>query len=209
MKKISASFLSSRNIPRDLIKLNATDADFIHIDVMDGKFVKNKTMPFSEMKNIYKFTNKRLEVHLMVENPSKYISQYAELNTECIMFHVESSEDIIKNLELIKSFSIKSGLAISPDTKVSDLIPYLPYLDQILVMSVYPGEGGQKFIENSENRIKEIKELIKSYNLNILIDVDGGICDTVLDKVVDADILTAGSYVINSSNYQEKITSLR
>lgn len=209
MKKISASFLSSRNIPNDLIKLNATDADFIHIDVMDGKFVKNKTMPFSEMKNIYKFTNKRLEVHLMVENPSKYISQYAELNTECIMFHVESSEDIIKNLELIKSFSIKSGLAISPDTKVSDLIPYLPYLDQILVMSVYPGEGGQKFIENSENRIKEIKELIKSYNLNILIDVDGGICDTVLDKVVDADILTAGSYVINSSNYQEKITSLR
>ena len=209
MKKISASFLSSRNIPNDLIKLNATDADFIHIDVMDGKFVKNKTMPFSEMKNIYKFTNKRLEVHLMVENPSKYISQYAELNTECIMFHVESSEDIIKNLELIKSFSIKCGLAISPDTKVSDLIPYLPYLDQILVMSVYPGEGGQKFIENSENRIKEIRELINSYNLNILIDVDGGICDTVLDKVVDADILTAGSYVINSSNYQEKITSLR
>lgn len=209
MKKISASFLSSRNIPSDLIKLNATDADFIHIDVMDGKFVKNKTMPFSEMKNIYKFTTKRLEVHLMVDNPSKYIPLYAELNTECIMFHIESSEDIIKNLELIKSFSIKCGLAINPDTKISELIPYLPYLDQILVMSVFPGEGGQKFIEGSEQRIKEIKELINSYNLNILIDVDGGVNDTVLDKVVDADILTAGSYVINSSDYQEKITSLR
>ena len=209
MRKISASFLSSRNIPIDLIKLNATDADLIHVDVMDGKFVKNKTMPFSEMKNIYKYTTKRLEVHLMVDETSKYIPLYAELNTECIMFHVESSEDIIKNLELIKSFSIKSGLAISPDTKISELIPYLPYLDQILVMSVYPGEGGQKFMPEAEYRIKEIKELIKSYNLNILIDVDGGICDTVLDKVVDADILTAGSYVINSSDYQEKITSLR
>ncbi|MBR5370502.1 MAG: ribulose-phosphate 3-epimerase [Bacilli bacterium] len=209
MRKISASFLSSRNIPMDLIKLNETDADYIHIDVMDGKFVKNKTMPFSEMKNIYKYTTKRLEVHLMVDNPSKYIPLYAELNTECIMFHIESSEDILKNLELIKSFSIKCGLAINPDTKINELIPYLPYLDQILVMSVFPGEGGQKFIDGSGERINEIKELIRSYDLNILINVDGGICDTVLDKVENADILTAGSYIINSSNYQEKITSLR
>ena len=209
MKKISASFLSSKNIPMDLTKLNDTDVDFIHVDIMDGKFVKNKTMPFSEMKNIYKYTSKRLEVHLMVENPSKYIPLYAELNTECIMFHIESSEDIIKNLELIKSFSIKCGLALNPDTKVKELIPYLPYLDQILVMSVYPGEGGQEFIPESENKIKEIRELIKSYDLNILIDVDGGINNTVLDKVEGVDIITAGNYIISSNNYQEKITSLR
>ena len=209
MKKISASFLSSKNIPGDLVKLNETDVDYIHVDVMDGKFVKNKTMPFSEMKNIYKYTNKRIEVHLMVDNPSKYIPLYAELNTECIMFHIESSEDIIKNLELIKSFSIKCGLVISPETKVNELIPYLPYLNMVLVMGVVPGEGGQKFIPNTENKIKELKELIKSYDFNILIDVDGGICDTVLDKVVDADILTAGNYIISSDNYQEKITSLR
>jgi len=209
LRKISTSFLTSKNIPLDLIKLNATDADFIHIDVMDGKFVKNKTMPFSEMKNIYKYTSKRLEVHLMVENPSKYIPLYAELNTECIMFHVEVEEDILKDLELIKSFSIKCGLAISPDTKVSELVPYLPYLDEILVMSVYPGEGGQTFIDGSENKIKEIKELIKSYNLNILINVDGGVCDNILDKVEDADILTAGNYIIISDNFQEKINTLR
>ena len=209
MKKISASFLSSKNIPVDLTKLNETDVDLIHVDIMDGKFVKNKTMPFSEMKNIYKYTSKRLEVHLMVDNPSKYIPLYAELNTECIMFHIESSEDIIKNLELIKSFSIKCGLAISPDTKVYELIPYLPYLDQVLVMSVYPGEGGQEFMPSTKDKLKELKELIKAYNLNILIDVDGGINDTILDKVEDADILTAGYYIINSDNYQEKITSLR
>ncbi len=209
MKKISASFLNSKNIPLDLTKLNDTDVDFIHVDIMDGKFVKNKTMPFSEMKNIYKYTNKRLIVHLIVENPSKYIPLYAELNTECIVFHVESSEDIIKNLELIKSFSIKCGLAINPDTKINELIPYLPYLDEILVMSVYPGEGGQEFIKESENRIKELKELIRSYNLNILIDVDGGVNDKVLDKVVEADILTSGCYIINSNDFQEKITSLR
>ena len=209
MKKISASFLSSKNIPADLVKLNETDVDFIHVDVMDGKFVKNKTMPFSEMKNIYKYTSKRLEVHLMVENPSKYIPLYAELNTECIMFHVEVEEDILKDLELIKSFSIKCGLVINPDTKVNELIPYLPYLDQVLVMSVYPGEGGQEFIPSTYEKIKELKELIKSYNLNILIDVDGGICDSILDKVEDADILTAGNYIISSDNYQEKITSLR
>jgi len=209
MKKISASFLSSKNIPGDLVKLNETDVDYIHVDVMDGKFVKNKTMPFSEMKNIYKYTNKRIEVHLMVDNPSKYIPLYAELNTECIMFHIESSEDIIKNLELIKSFSIKCGLVISPETKVNELIPYLPYLNMVLVMGVVPGEGGQKFIPNTENKIKELKELIKAYDFNILINVDGGICDTILDKVVDADILTAGNYIISSDNYQEKITSLR
>ncbi len=209
MKKISASFLNSKNIPLDLTKLNDTDVDFIHVDIMDGKFVKNKTMPFSEMKNIYKYTNKRLIVHLIVENPSKYIPLYAELNTECIVFHVESSEDIIKNLELIKSFSIKCGLAINPDTKINELIPYLPYLDEILVMSVYPGEGGQEFIKESENRIKELKELIRSYNLNILIDVDGGVNDKVLDKVVEADILTSGCYIISGNDFQEKITSLR
>ena len=209
MKKISASFLSSKNIPGDLIKLNETDADFIHVDVMDGKYVKNKTMPFSEMKNIYKYTNKRLIVHLMVDDPSKYIPLYAELNTECIIFHVENNVDIIKNLELIKSFSIKCGLAINPDTKVNELIPYLPYLDEVLVMSVIPGEGGQKFIIGTENKIKELKELIKSYDFNVLIDVDGGICDEVIDRVVDADILTSGNYIISSDNYQEKITSLR
>ena len=207
--KVSASFLSSKNIPEDLVKLNNTDVDYIHVDIMDGKFVPNKTMPFREMKHIYKYTSKRLDVHLMVEEPSKYIPLYAELNTEYITIHVEIDEDILKDLELIKSYSIKCGLAISPDTKVNELVPYLPYLDYILVMSVYPGRGGQAFIPETENKLKEVKALIDSYNIKAVISVDGGIDNTTKERCKDADILVSGSYIISNSNFQEKISSLR
>jgi len=207
--KVSASFLSSNNIPNDLRKLDQTDVDYIHVDIMDGKFVPNKTMPFSEMKHIGEFTSKRLDVHLMVENPSKYIPLYAELNTEYITFHVEVLEDITKNLELIHSYSIKSGLAIKPDTKVSSLVPYLPYVDLILVMSVEPGEGGQSFITNSEYKIKEIKDLINVYHLPIVVNVDGGVNNETVSMCRDSDIVVAGSYIIKGEDFQEKITSLR
>lgn len=207
--KVSASFLSSKNIPEDLTKLNNTDVDYIHVDIMDGKFVPNKTMPFREMRHIYEYTSKRLDVHLMVEDPSKYIPLYAELNTEYITIHVEIDEDILKDLELIKSYSIKCGLAISPDTKVNELIPYLPYLDYVLVMSVYPGKGGQEFILETEEKIKEVKALLNSYNIKAVVSVDGGINDITKDKCREADILVAGSYIIKSDNFQEKISSLR
>ena len=207
--KVSSSFLSSKNVPNDLRKLNDTDVDYIHLDIMDGKFVKNKTMPFREMKHISDFTSKRLDVHLMVTNPSKYIPLYAELNTEYIVFHVEVKEDILKNLQMIKDYSIKCGLAISPNTKVSELVPYLPYLDMILIMSVEPGEGGQSFIEESEDRINEVRELINAYNVNVVINVDGGINNETVKKCKNADIVTAGSYIVKSENFQEKISSLR
>ena len=207
--KISASFLSSNNIPEDLRKLNDTDVDFIHVDIMDGIFVKNKTMPFREMKHIYKFTSKRLDVHLMVSNPSKYIPLYAELNTEYITFHIETEEDIVKNLELIKSYSIKCGLALSPDTKVREIIPFLPYLDYILIMSVNPGEGGQDFIKETEEKIAEVKALLKAYNIKAVINVDGGINLETKKYCQEADIITSGSYIIKSDNFQEKISSLR
>ena len=207
--KISASFLSSNNIPEDLTKLNNTDVDYIHVDIMDGKFVPNKTMPFREMRHIYEYTSKRLDVHLMVEDPSKYIPLYAELNTEYITIHVEIEEDILKDLELIKSYSIKCGLAISPDTKVNALIPYLPYLDYVLIMSVYPGRGGQEFIPGTEDKLKEVRALLDSYNIKAVLSVDGGIDNITKDKCSVADILVSGSYIIKSDNFQEKISSLR
>ena len=207
--KVSASFLSSNNIPQDLRKLDLTDVDYIHVDIMDGKFVSKKTMPFSEMKHIGEFTTKRLDVHLMVDEPSKYIPLYAELNCEYITFHVEVDEDITKDLELIHSYSIKSGLAIKPDTKVSSLVPYLPYIDLILVMSVEPGAGGQSFIPNSENKINEIRDLINSYHLPIIINVDGGVNNETISMCNSSDMVVAGSYIIKGEDFQEKITSLR
>ena len=207
--KVSASFLSSKNPALDLTKLNDTDVDYIHVDIMDGRFVSNKTMPFSEMKNIYKYTSKRLDVHLMVEDPKKYIPLYAELNTEYITIHLEIDEDIMGILELIKSYSIKAGISIKPNTKVSELVPYLPYIDMILIMSVEPGAGGQKFIMETEERINEVRNLLDSYNISAVINVDGGINSDSVSMCKKADIVTAGSYIINSSDFQEKVTSLR
>ena len=207
--KVSTTFLSSVDVPRDLSLLDKTDTDFIHVDVMDGKFVPNKTMPFSEMKHISDYTSKRLDIHLMVNEPSKYIPLYAELNAEYITFQIEIDEDIEKDLKMIKDYSIKCGLAIKPDTKVSTLIPYLPYLDLILVMSVEPGKGGQSFIPESEEKIKEVRSLLNSYNINAIINVDGGINDKTVSMCHDADMVAAGSYIVLSDNFQEKITSLR
>ena len=207
--KVSASFLSSKNLPLDLRKLDETDVDYIHVDIMDGKFVPNKTMPFSEMKNIYKYTSKRLEVHLMVDDPEKYIPLYAELNTEYIIIHVEIDKDIEKCLNLIKKYSIKAGLSIKPNTPVSVLVPYLPFVDSILVMSVEPGAGGQAFIPESKEKIHEVRALLNEYGINAVINVDGGVTDETVNDCRECDIVTSGSYIIKSDNFQEKITSLR
>ena len=208
---ISVSFLTSKDIPKTLKKLNETDADYIHLDIMDGKYVSNKTLPFSEMKNIYKFTDKRLDVHLMVESPSKYIKDYASLNTEYISIHLDTKEDLLANLKLIKSYGIKAGVAINPDEEVSLLIPYLPYIDLILVMGVNPGMGGQKFISKTIDKLKELKVLRKEYpNFKFKVSVDGGVNDVVASKVINyTDIIVSGSYVLNSNDYQKQINSLR
>ena len=206
--KISVSYLSSKNIIEDLRKLNVTDTDYIHVDVMDGKFVKNKTLSFSELKEIHRYTNKRLDVHLMVKKPWKYIDDYATLNTEYITFHVET-KNVEKTLDLIDSYSIKKGLSIKPETDLDELDPYLENIDLILLMSVNPGKGGQTFMDETIYRIKELKKKLKEHNSHALISVDGGINEEVAKKLGNADILVSGSYVINSENYEETINKLR
>ncbi len=208
---ISVSFLGCKDIPKTLKLLNDTDTDFIHLDVMDGKYVSNKTLPFREMKHIYEFTDKRLDVHLMVDAPSSFIKDYASLNTEYISIHLDTKEDLISNLKLIKSYGIKAGVVLNPNDDVSMIIPYLSYIDLILVMGVNPGKSGQKFINRIVNKLKELNVLKKEYkDFNFKISIDGGINNITVKKVKDlVDIVVSGNYVISSDNYQEKINSLR
>ena len=202
--KISASFLSIKdNLKENIDLLTKCDIDYLHLDIMDGVFVKNKTWDILEIKNLINY-NKPLDIHLMVSDVYKHIDEYRNLNPEFITFHYEVNLDIMDIINYIKKFNIKVGLSIKPNTKVEEIIPYLPYLDLVLVMSVEPGLGGQQFIVNSVDKIKKLKELKGNY----LIEVDGGINDHTINLVKDVDIAVIGSY-ITSGNYEEKIKSIK
>ena len=209
---VSASFLSSKDIPKFLTKLNDTDINYIHVDVMDGAYVKNKTMPFREMKHISDYTSKRLDVHLMVKKPLKYIDDYASLNTEYITIHKDIDDDLLKCLKEIKSYYIKAGIALKNEDEIKDIIPYLPYIDLILVMSVTPGAGGQAFQEEAVDKLKELKILKNEYKgkFFFIINVDGGINNNTIAKVKDyTDMVVSGSYLADSNNLQDTIATLR
>ena len=202
--KIGVSFLTSKDIKNDLEKLDKTSANYIHVDVMDGKFVEKINEPFLNIKDLK--LNKPLDVHLMVEDPKDYILKYKDLNTEYITIHHEIKEDKIKLLHLIKSYNIKCGIAINPDTNINVLQEYLDHIDLILIMSVVPGKGGQTFIENTTNKLEQVKELNK--NKNIIINIDGGINNETVKKVIKSDMVVSGSYILNG-NYEERINSLK
>lgn len=206
--KISVSYLTSKDLENDLRKLNVTNADYIHVDVMDGKFVKNKSLPFKVIRNIHKYTNKRLDVHLMVKKPLKFISDYATLNTEFITIHIET-KGIDKALDLIEAYGIKTGLSIKPNTPLDALDPYLDRIDLILIMSVEPGRGGQEFMEDTIDRVKEVRKKLNEAKSKALISVDGGINEEVAAKLKDADILVSGNYVLSSDDFQYQIYKLR
>ena len=209
---VSASFLSSKDIPKFLTKLNDTDINYIHVDVMDGVYVKNKTMPFREMKHISDYTSKRLDVHLMVKKPLKYIDDYASLNTEYITIHKDIDDDLLKCLKEIKSYYIKAGIALKSEDEIKDIIPYLPYIDLILVMSVTPGAGGQAFQEEAVDKLKELKILKNEYKgkFSFIVNVDGGINNNTIAKVKDyTDMVVSGSYLADSKNLQDTIATLR
>jgi len=207
--KIAASFLSCKNIERTIQKLSVTDVDFIHVDFIDGKLYKGRQFPFRKLKKIFKYTRKRLDVHLMVKKPKKYIKKFADLNAANITFHIETDHNIEKNLDLIRSFGIRAGLAISPDTETSRLRPYLDKIDLILIMSVMPGSGGQAFLEETVSRIETIYEMAQKVNPNIKICVDGGINEEVSKKLKHIDMLVVGSYITNQKDFQEPINILR
>lgn len=210
--KVNVSILSNILKPLDIVKeLDKTNADAIHIDIMDGKFVDNKTWTTSEIIKLTKYSNLPLDVHLMVNNPSKYIEDYAMLNTNNITFHYEAVKDVNKVINEIKDYGLKVGIAVNPDTDVKNIYDYLSNIDIVLIMSVYPGKSGQVFINETLNKIKELKDYIVNNNLKTLISVDGGINDETgkLCKEAGADILVSASYIHNDiKNNIDKLKEL-
>ena len=205
--KISASFLSIKdNIKENIKKLDNTKIDYLHLDIMDGKFVSNETWNLTELKDLLEGHNKPLDVHLMVDNVYSYIDKFAKLEPEFITFHYEAVEDPYLVVDYIKSYNIKAGISIKPDTDVKVLDDLLDYVDLILVMSVEPGNGGQKFIETTNEKVKYLKERKKCYKY--LIEVDGGINDTNI-KDLKCDMVVVGSFITNSDNYEEQLNKLK
>ena len=208
MKKVSVSFLSSKNESKDILKINNTSADYIHVDVMDGRFVKKKHKPYKMIYKMNSSLNKRLDVHLMVKKPLKYINYFAALNTEFITVHVELDK-VDKYLDLINQYGIKAGLAINPDTDESMLLPYLNKIDLVLIMGVVPGKGGQEFIEETVKKIIRIKKIILKKKHKVLISVDGGVNKEVAKKLDFADIIVSGNYITSSENFEDAIETIR
>ena len=204
--KYTISTTSSDN-PKASIKLiNSTTADYLHVDVMDGKFVGNKQYSVTDINKFEALSNKPLDIHLMVNNPLKYLEKIAFLNIAYLTFHLEAVVDVEAVIDAIKATGIKVGLSIKPNTDLKQLIPYLDQIDLILLMSVEPGAGGQTFLPETVPRLSELKELTK--NKNIIISIDGGINDETISLVKSADMVVIGSYLTNSNNYQATMNHL-
>lgn len=209
--KISTSILNSTNRLECIKKLNQTTTDYIHIDTMDGIFVPDKQQnTLEELNSIIITTKKKLDIHLMVENPNYYIERFNSKKIEYITFHLEINQDISLIINKIKEKGYKVGISLKPQTSIEKIIPYLNQIDLVLIMSVEPGKGGQKFLPSSLHKIKQLTQIIKENNYPTKIEVDGGVKDTNIKTIQEsgADIAVIGTYIINSNNYQASINNL-
>jgi ribulose-phosphate 3-epimerase len=211
-KIISPSLLSADfgNLEAACKMINASEAEWLHIDVMDGVFVPNISFGFPVLEAVNKYCNKPLDVHLMIVHPEKYITRFAKAGADILTFHYETVENPLEIIELIKSEGIKVGITINPDVPVSVLEPYVDKVDLVLLMTVFAGYGGQKFIEDSYARIAELREMIKRKNAHCVIEVDGGVNVQNAQQLFDSgvNVLVAGSAVFNADNPIETIRTM-
>ena len=199
------------NLQRDIEMINSSDADWFHIDIMDGVFVPNISFGMPVLEAIAKHTKKPIDVHLMIVDPDRYIKTFADLGANYLTVHIEACTHLHRTLQAIKAEGMKAGVAVNPHTNVNLLEDVIADIDLVCLMSVNPGFGGQSFIENTYKKIAQLKEIITFNNASTLIEIDGGVSDKNAKQLVDAgaDVLVAGNYVFKSDNPNQTITELK
>lgn len=209
MKIIAPSVLSADfgDLRRDIEMLNRSEAEWIHVDVMDGTFVPNISFGFPVMVPLHKYATKPLDVHLMIVHPEKYVERFCDAGAWSVGFHLEAVDDPMPILDMIKAKGVRTCLTINPDINVKRLDPYLDKVDMVLLMSVFAGFGGQKFIPETMDKLRYVKDQIVSRGLKTLIEIDGGVnIENAHDLfAAGADVLVAGSAVFNASSPEEAI----
>ncbi len=212
MNPVFPSILSTDfyDLKDKLSKFKSGGIDFIHLDIMDGHFVDNLSFGPSIVQPIKKDFDFKIDSHLMVSNPEKIIPYFIDAGSDWISFHIEIKEGTEKNIEMVKKSGKKVGLAINPDTNISALFPYIPRIDYVLLMSVFPGYGGQKFITESIDRVAGLKEKVRSLNPECLIQIDGGINTTNTGSLhkEGVDLFVMGTSLYNSGNIEEEILQI-
>ena len=210
---IAPSILSANfaNLAEDIVMLNNSKADWLHVDVMDGVFVPNISFGFPVIKAIKKITEKPLDVHLMIVNPDQYIEAFNEIGANILTVHLEACNHLNRSINTIKKLGMKAGVAINPHTPINLLEDIISEIDVVCLMSVNPGFGGQKFIENTYQKIIKLKDLIIREKSNCLIEIDGGVDLSNYNKLIEngANVLVAGNTVFTSNNPQETINILK
>lgn len=211
--KVSPSILAAdfANLSEECSKIDKSNADWFHLDIMDGLFVPNISFGMPVVKTIRQLTKKPLDVHLMIAQPEKYITEFINLGSDIITVHIEATNNLNQIINKIHESSLKSGIAINPQTPIADLKEYINKVDLICLMGVNPGFAGQKFIESTHERLQELKHLIISSGSSALIEVDGGVNKENYRQLKSngADVLVAGSYIFNSPDYNIAINNLK